>query len=71
MTRIIEVESKPGKCPKCGGKVVPILYGEPNGMADQELLKGNLVFGGCCIAENDPDWVCLGCEQLFRKGVSE
>ena len=66
-TRIIEVESNPGKCPKCGGKVVPILYGEPNELAEQEFLKGNIVFGGCCIEENDPDWECLGCEQQFRK----
>ena len=66
-TRIIEVESNPGKCPKCGGKVVPILYGEPNELAEQEFLKGNIVFGGCCIEDNDPDWECLGCEQQFRK----
>ena len=66
-TRIIEVESNPGKCPKCGGKVVPILYGEPTAQAYEEYLQGKLVLGGCCITDNDPDWECLGCEQQFRK----
>ena len=29
----IKVSSKPEKCPKCGGKVLDILYGMPMGEA--------------------------------------
>lgn len=65
-TRIIEVDSNPGKCPKCGGNVVPILYGEPTAQTYEEYLQGKLALGGCCITQNDPDWVCLGCDQQFR-----
>ena len=65
-TRIIEIDGNPGVCPRCGGKVVPILYGEPNKQAYEEYLQGNVALGGCCVTGNDPDWECLGCEQQFR-----
>ena len=61
----------PKTCPKCGGKVVEIIYGEP----DQELFeaykRGEVILGGCCIEvdENgnrlDPQYGCIDCEETF------
>ncbi len=66
---ITEVKRKPCKCPKCGGKVVPILYGEPSHEAYEESLQGKFVLGGCCICEDSPDWECLECHHQFRKAT--
>jgi hypothetical protein len=49
-------------CPSCKAKEgVDIVYGLP----DFELLdaseKVEVVLGGCCIEENQPDRQCLSC----------
>ena len=61
----IRVTRKPGKCPHCGGKVVPIVYGgpAPEMMADAE--RGKIILGGCCISPNSPDYACTVCGQRF------
>lgn len=62
---------KPGICPICGGKVVPIVYGMPTGELEEKADRGEVVLGGCCIAldENgrsiDPKWACINCD--FRE----
>lgn len=62
---------KPGICPICGGKVVPIVYGMPTGDLEEKADRGEVVLGGCCIAldENgrsiDPKWACINCD--FRE----
>ena len=68
---IFKINSVPKTCPKCGGKVVKIIYGEP----DQELFeaseRGEVILGGCCIEvdENgnrlDPQYGCIDCEETF------
>lgn len=61
----------PNICPKCGGKIVEIIYGEP----DQELFeaseRGEVILGGCCITVDekgnrlDPQYGCIDCEETF------
>ena len=70
----IKVSSKPDKCPKCGGKVVKILYGEPSIEAFEAEDRGELILGGCCIQIDGegnslmPDWQCKKCNAQFIEG---
>ena len=64
----IVVSRKPCKCPKCGGKVVKIVYGEPCPELFEQAERKEVVLGGCCIHEDgDPQWACVECEQAFIK----
>jgi len=29
----------------------------------EDLDKGDIVLGGCCVTENDPEWHCKDCEH--------
>jgi len=68
---LIKVSRKPVKCPKCGGKVVPVLYGEPTPETGKRAKQGEFILGGCCIVEDTPmaQWECIKCEQGFYKEV--
>ena len=67
----IKVSSKPDKCPKCGGKVLSILYGDPMDEAIEAYKRGEIILGGCCIMLDEsgnslmPDWQCKECEAQF------
>ncbi len=67
----IKVSSKPDKCPKCGGKVVKIIYGEPSIEAFEAEERGEIILGGCCIQIDGegnslmPDWQCKKCNAQF------
>ena len=53
----------PGKCPKCGAPVYRIIYGLP-AMPEEEYFKKyheHVIYGGCCISEDDPEWACSKC----------
>ena len=64
----IVVSRKPCKCPKCGGKVVKIVYGMPTPELYEQAERKEVVLGGCCIHEDgDPQWACVECEQAFIK----
>ncbi len=67
--RIIDVERKPHKCPKCGERVVDIIYGTGD-MTEYEFLmeyRREGVMGGDNIPRNPPIWACsCGCRR-FRK----
>ena len=64
----IIVNRKPCKCPKCSGKIVPIMYGEPGPELFEKFEKKEVILGGCCIhEEGDPQWGCIECEQEFWK----
>ena len=64
----ITVNRKPCKCTKCGGKVVPVVYGMPTSELFEQAERKEVVLGGCCINEDgDPQWACVECEQTFMK----
>jgi|CXWL01.1.fsa_nt_gi hypothetical protein len=66
-------DRKPRTCPSCNGKnVAVILWGLP--MITAELTKAvdenKIVFGGCCISENDPVWRCADCyAEIWRQKI--
>ena len=61
------VTRKPRKCLRCGGKVVPILYGEPNEESGILIRAGEMIMGGCLILEENPQWGCIECEVEYLK----
>lgn len=67
--RIIDVERKPQRCPKCGERVVDIIYGTGD-MTESEFLieyRKSAIMGGDNIPRNPPVWACpCGCRR-FRK----
>lgn len=58
-------------CPKCGGRIVKIVYGEPTEELFEAADRGEVILGGCCITldENgnqiDPEYGCVNCEEIF------
>ena len=66
-SNITDVLRKPRKCPYCGGKVVPILYGEPSIEGFEMAERGEVALGGFIVWESMPDYQCLDCGHLFRK----
>ena len=71
MKNLFEQNSKPGICPICEGKVVPIVYGMPTGELEEKADRGEVILGGCCIAVDEhghnlmPEWACTNCD--YRK----
>lgn len=66
----IDVISRPHKCPRCGGEVCDILYGEPTATWEEDYLKETghrAILGGCIITDDDPNYECAKCEQKFCK----
>ncbi len=68
----ILVKTKPEVCPECGGKLLPILYGEPTPETCEAYHKGLLILGGCCINVNKdgyltmPQWQCKNCHTKIQ-----
>ena len=68
MEEKIFVKRKPIKCLKCGFKPISkILYGYPSydDIVQKELESKKIVFGGCCISEENPLWYCTNCNTHF------
>ena len=63
----VPVSRKPVKCPHCGGRIVPIVYGEPGPEMMASAERGEIILGGCCIVIDGPDYACAVCGQRFRK----
>ena len=64
---VISVRRKPVKCRHCGGKVAPVLYGEPGPEMMEAADRGEVVLGGCCIRTDGPDYQCPVCGQRYAK----
>lgn len=67
---IINCKRKPRKCEKCGGSVLPILYGYPAPQSFKVAGRGEIILGGCCIPDDFDkleDWVCKECGQRYKK----
>lgn len=64
----IIVNRKPCKCPKCGGKVVPMAYGMPGPELYEKAQRKEVVLGGCLVnLDGNPQWACCECQQQFWK----
>ena len=64
---VISVRRKPVKCKHCGGRVAPVLYGEPSPEMMDAADRGEVVLGGCCISADGPDYQCPVCGQRYAK----
>ena len=67
----ITLTVKPDRCPKCGGRIVPILYGEPTPEAGEMERRKEIILGGCCIFEDEdgnlmsPQYGCVKCHREY------
>lgn len=49
-------------CPECGSdRVVPIVYGLPDGELTGAFLRGEAAIGGCLVTGDDPSRACRAC----------
>ena len=53
------------KCPYCGGKLLPIVYGMPGEELQQKAENGEVILGGCCLTGADPQKQCSECGFQF------
>jgi len=55
---------KTPKCPECqSDNIAAIEFGFPGPEMIEDLDKGDIVLGGYCVTENDPEWHCKDCEH--------
>lgn len=54
-----------GKCPYCGGKLLPIVYGEPGPELFEKADRGEVILGGCIVSGFDPQKECSECGFQF------
>ena len=64
---VISVRRKPVKCRHCGGKVVPVMYGDPGPEMMEAADRGEIVLGGCCISADGPDYQCPVCGLRYTR----
>ena len=60
-----EVPKGTVKCPACGGKLVPILYGLPTAEAGEAAERGEIALGGCLMSGDDPHLQCAACREPY------
>jgi len=61
-------------CPRCGSKkTAKILYGMPamDIELQEQIDKGKVVLGGCCITDCDPVYHCNKCKKDFGAPTAE
>ena len=46
------------RCPKCGRKLIPIVYGYPSAPMLEASTKNLIKLGGCVTTPDDPEWWC-------------
>lgn len=57
------------KCKACGEPCASYLWGMPNYPAiEEQLRKGEIVLGGCCIEYPSPNWYCNSCHIDYYSG---
>ena len=63
MLRAVTRERRPAKCPACGAATVAwIVWGLPAGP-----VRGQVVYGGCCLPVNPPKWACKTCNHEWGR----
>ena len=60
-------------CPKCSSvkDVIPIEYGYPGEEMMEEEKTGKIRLGGCCIADDNPEWYCKACQYEWQANHPE
>ena len=54
-------------CDRCGGQVVPLVFGMPTESLARRAQRGEVALGGCCCwgDERDPTHECAACGRSF------
>jgi rubredoxin len=52
-------------CPTCGGKAIPIHYGEPFAVTREQARCGEVWLGGPLAGLDWANWHCTGCGYEF------
>ena len=53
-------------CPRCEARrPLPIVRGKPHAIGLRMAERGELVLGGCRVAEDDPAWTCPACGHAW------
>lgn len=50
-------------CPRCGGAVVPIVWGLPTEEANEAFAAGLAVSGGCLVGPSPERYECVRCRH--------
>jgi hypothetical protein len=51
-------------CPKCNSvDIAKIAFGYPSEEMIQARERGDIVLGGCCVTDDDPEWCCKACQH--------
>jgi hypothetical protein len=59
----VVVKQKHSNCPECGSEnVAEIIFGYPGEELIGQSERGEIVLGGCCVTEDDPEWHCNDCD---------
>ncbi|MFF3671555.1 hypothetical protein [Microtetraspora malaysiensis] len=55
-------------CPRCSGKMTPLMYGLPTKAAREAAEAGELALAGCAVPVDafEEGWRCLGCTYSFE-----
>ena len=60
----MNAKRKPPNCPECGSEnAARIAFGYPSEEMIEQSERGDIVLGGCCVTEDDPEWRCKDCEN--------
>lgn len=55
------------KCPKCGSKAIPVVYGYPTPEVEARRDRGEIALGGCMVGlGTEPDFRCTSCGCGWR-----
>jgi len=54
------------KCPRCGKRTIPIVYGEPTPETVQASVDGQVRLGGCLVDDHFPTRYCRWCKLSFN-----
>lgn len=57
------------KCPKCGRKLIEIIYGLPLAETFEAAERGEVILGGCCISSESPSYHCNKCFVDYSKNL--
>lgn len=54
-------------CPRCGATpLTPIAYGYPGPGMMEQVERGEISLGGCCISDSQPTHRCPSCGRSFE-----
>lgn len=59
------------KCPNCGNKLAKIIYGMPSSDIMNQVEKGEVFIGGCCVDEANPKYHCNICRRSYYSNLKD